>query len=95
MPAAGPAMPVAGPAMPVAGPAPSTSGQAQLTVKELIRQLSPLPKISRPRARSRVAECARALIPPSHRRHGTTAVLVRHKPQWHRHCRRGSAVTAP
>ena len=36
-----------------------------------------------------------AVIPPSHRRRGTTAVLVRHKPQWHRHCRRGSAVTPP
>ena len=32
------------------------------------------------------------LIPPSHRRRGDTAVLVRHKPQWHRHDRRGSAV---
>ena len=32
------------------------------------------------------------LIPPSHRRRGATAVLVRHKPQWHRHDRRGSAV---
>ena len=31
-------------------------------------------------------------IPPSHRRRGTTAVLARHKPQWHRHDRRGSAV---
>ena len=29
---------------------------------------------------------------PSHRRRGATAVLVRHKPQWHRHDRRGSAV---
>ena len=27
-----------------------------------------------------------------HRRPGATAVLVRHKPQWHRHDRRGSAV---
>ena len=32
------------------------------------------------------------LIPPSHRRPGATAVLVRHKPQWHHHDRRGSAV---
>ena len=32
------------------------------------------------------------LIPPSHRRRGATAVLVRHKPQWHRHDRRGSTV---
>ena len=32
------------------------------------------------------------LIAPSHRRPGATAVLVRHKPQWHRHDRRGSAV---
>ena len=30
--------------------------------------------------------------PPSHRRRGATAVLVRHKPQWHRHDRRGSTV---
>ena len=29
---------------------------------------------------------------PSHRRPGATAELVRHKPQWHRHDRRGSAV---
>ena len=35
------------------------------------------------------------LIHPSHRRRGTTAVLVRHKPQWHRHDHRGSAVTPP
>ena len=27
---------------------------------------------------------------PSHRRRGATVVLVRHKPQWHRHDRRGS-----
>ena len=33
-----------------------------------------------------------SLKPPSHRRRGATAVLVRHKPQWHRHNRRGSAV---
>ena len=32
------------------------------------------------------------LIPPSHRRRGATAVLVRHKPQWHRHDRRGPTV---
>ena len=32
------------------------------------------------------------IIPPSHRRPGVTAVLVRHKPQWHLHDRRGSAV---
>ena len=32
------------------------------------------------------------VIPPSHRRRGATAVLVRHTPQWHRHDRRGSAV---
>ncbi len=32
------------------------------------------------------------VIPPSHRRPGVTAVLVRHKPQWHLHDRRGSAV---
>ena len=31
-------------------------------------------------------------IPPSHRRRGATAVLVRHKPQWHRHDRRDSTV---
>ena len=33
-----------------------------------------------------------AVIPPSHRRRGATAVLVRHKPQWHRHDRRDSTV---
>ena len=32
------------------------------------------------------------VIPSSHRRRGATAALVRHKPQWHRHDRRGSAV---
>ena len=31
---------------------------------------------------------------PSHRRRGATAVLVRHKPQCHRHDRRGSAVVS-
>ena len=35
---------------------------------------------------------ASAVLVPSHRRRGATAVLVRHKPQWHRHDRRGSAV---
>ena len=35
---------------------------------------------------------ASAVLPPSHRRRGATAVLVQHKPQWHRHDRRGSAV---
>ena len=35
---------------------------------------------------------ASAVLPPSHRRRGATAVLIRHKPQWHRHDRRGSAV---
>ena len=35
---------------------------------------------------------ASVVLPPSHRRRGATAVLVRHKPQWHRHDRRGSAV---
>ena len=35
---------------------------------------------------------ASAVLAPSHRRRGATAVLVRHKPQWHRHDRRGSAV---
>ena len=35
---------------------------------------------------------AMSLIPPSHRTRGATAVLVRHKPQWHRHDRRGSTV---
>ena len=34
------------------------------------------------------------LILPSHRRRGATAVLVRHKPQCHRHDRRGSAVVS-
>ena len=32
------------------------------------------------------------LLPPSHRRRGATAVLVRHKPKLHRHGRSGSAV---
>ena len=32
------------------------------------------------------------VIPPSHRRRGATAVLIRHKLQWHRHDRRGSTV---
>ena len=32
------------------------------------------------------------LMPPSQRMRGATAVLVRHKPQWHRHDRRSSAV---
>ena len=31
-------------------------------------------------------------MPPLHRMRGATAVLVRHKPQWHRHDRRSSAV---
>ena len=35
---------------------------------------------------------AQLVIPPSHRRPGATAVLVRHKPPWHRHDRRGSAA---
>ena len=35
---------------------------------------------------------ASAVLSPSHRRPGATAVIVRHKPQWHRHDRRGSAV---
>ena len=35
---------------------------------------------------------ASAVLVPSHRRRGATAVLGRHKPQWHRHDRRGSAV---
>ena len=34
----------------------------------------------------------RYVIPPSHRRRGATAVLVRHKPQWHRHDHHGSTV---
>ncbi len=32
------------------------------------------------------------VITPSHRRRGATAALVRHKPQWHRHDRRGSVI---
>ena len=32
------------------------------------------------------------LLSPSHRRRGAIAVFVRHKTQWHRHDRRGSAV---
>ena len=35
---------------------------------------------------------ASAVLVPSHRGRGATAVLVRHKPHWHRHDRRGSAV---
>ena len=35
---------------------------------------------------------ASAVLPPSHRRRGATAVHVRHKPQWNRYDRRGSAV---
>ena len=35
---------------------------------------------------------ASAVLHPSHRRRGATAVLARHKPQWHRHDRRGYAV---
>ena len=35
---------------------------------------------------------ASAVLVPSHRRRGATAVLVRHRPHWHRHDRRGSAV---
>ena len=35
---------------------------------------------------------ASAVLPPSHRKRGATAALVRHKPQWHRHDRHGSAV---
>ena len=31
------------------------------------------------------------IISPSHRGRGATAVFVRHKPQWYRHDRRGSA----
>ena len=34
---------------------------------------------------------ASAVLVPSHRGRGATAVLVRHKPQWHRQYRRGSA----
>ena len=33
-----------------------------------------------------------AVIPPSHQRLGATAVLIRRKPQWHRHDRLDSAV---
>ena len=35
---------------------------------------------------------ASAVLVLSHRRRGATAVFVQHKPQWHRHDRRGSAV---
>ena len=35
---------------------------------------------------------ASAVLPPSHRMRGVTEALVRHKPQWHRHDRRGSVV---
>ncbi len=39
-----------------------------------------------------LALCRRILMPPPHRMRGATEVLVRHKPQWHRHDRRGSGV---
>ena len=35
---------------------------------------------------------ASAVLIPSHRRRGATAVLVRHRQQWHRHDRRGSVI---
>ena len=35
---------------------------------------------------------ATSIIPPSHRRRGATAVLVRHKPPWHRHDRDSAVV---
>ena len=38
---------------------------------------------------------ASAVLVPSHQGRGATAVLVRHKPHWHRHDRRGSAVVPP
>ena len=34
----------------------------------------------------------RVVMPPSHRMRGATAVLIRHKPHWHHHDRRSSAV---
>ena len=34
------------------------------------------------------------ILPPSHRKRGATAVRVRHKPQWHRHDRRGCLGSA-
>ena len=37
---------------------------------------------------------ASEVLPPSHRKRGATAVLVRHKPQWHRHDRRGCLGSA-
>ena len=38
---------------------------------------------------------ASAVLPPSYRMRGATALLVRHKPQWHHHDRLGSAVIPP
>ena len=64
---AGSSRPTAGASRSTAGPSRPTAGQAQLTVKELIRQLSPLPKISRPRARSRVVESATVLTSSPHK----------------------------
>ena len=42
--------------------------------------------------RGKLFKITGGVIRPSHRRPGATAMLVRHKPQWHRHDRRGSAV---
>ena len=33
-----------------------------------------------------------AVLVPSHRRRGATAVIVQHKPQWHHHDRSGSVI---
>lgn len=63
---AGPPPSTAGPTPPTAGP-PTTASAGVSTVKELIKQLSPLPKISRPRARSRIAECATVLTSTPHK----------------------------
>ena len=49
--------------------------------------ISSLPSFHHARTTSSCIQCT--LIHPSHRRRGATAVLVRHRPQWHRHGRRG------
>ena len=49
-------------------------------------------KYSPPQNENREENNIHLFIPPLHRRRGATAVLVRHKPQWHRHDRRDSTV---
>ena len=74
LPAAGPTpLSAAGPAPPAAGLPPLAAGPTPLPaaggydVRNIIQQLSSLPKISRPRARSRVAECATILTSSPHK----------------------------